>query len=214
MFAADRDLLVLEPNLFRDVSWLGQRLFTGTCTITGTTLTASGVDFAALGVDAGHVALVDGASLEVVARVNATTLTVSRPRAGLDDAAIAPVAGTARPLTITTFAPQLGVVHRQVLAMLGLLDVASAAEPEALTGAAITNPRELRMLETLGTLHLVFAALGGAAASTTSPESGRAEMYRTRFVAERGRTSARIDTDGDGLADATRRPSVMMLVRD
>ncbi|MFN0011802.1 MAG: hypothetical protein ACKVS8_09190 [Phycisphaerales bacterium] len=214
MFAADRDLLVLEPNLFRDVSWLGQRLFTGLCTISGTTLTASGVDFAALGVDAGHVVLVDGASLEVVARVNATTLTVSRPRAGLDDAAIAPLAGIARPLSITTFAPQLGIVHRQVLAMLGLLEAASEVEPEVLTESAVMNPRDLRLLEALGTLHLVFAALGGAGAVAGSPESGRAEMYRQRFAAERGRVSARIDTDGDGLADATRRPSVMMLVRD
>lgn len=214
MFAADRDLLVLEPNLFRDVSWLGQRLFTGTCTISGTTLTASGVDFAALGVDAGHVVLVDGASLEVVARLSATTLTVSRPRAGLDDAAIAPIAGAARPLSIATFGPQIGIVHRQVLAMLGLLEAASAAEPRALTGAAVMNPRDLRLLEALGTLHLVFAALGGAGAAVNAPESGRAEMYRGRFAAERGRVAARIDTDGDGFADATRRPSVMLLVRD
>lgn len=214
MFAADRDLLVLEPNLFRDVSWLGQRLFTGTCNVSGTTLTVSGVDLAALGVEAGHVVVVDGASFEVVARVNSTTLTVSRPRAMLDGPAIAPIAGTGRALTITTFAPQLGIVHRQVLAMLGLLDVASGSQPDAFTEAMVVNPRELRLLEALGVLHLVFAALGGAAGKSDAPESGRAEMYRRRFAAERARVVARLDTDGDGVADVTRRPSTVLLVRD
>ena len=214
MFAADRDLLVLEPNLFRDVSWLGQRLFTGTCNLSGTTLTASAADFTALGVEAGHVVVVDGASLEVVARVNTTTLNVSRPRATLDGPSIAPIPGTGRALTITTFAPQLGIVHRQVLAMLGLLDAPTTAEPEALTEAMVVNPRELRLLEALGVLHLVFASLGGAAGKSDAPESGRAEMYRRRFAAERARAVARLDTDGDGLADVTRRPSVVLLVRE
>ena len=31
MFATDRDFLTLEPNLFRDVLWLSQRLVNGPC---------------------------------------------------------------------------------------------------------------------------------------------------------------------------------------
>ncbi|MFG0260543.1 MAG: hypothetical protein ACF8LK_09355 [Phycisphaerales bacterium JB041] len=39
MFATDRDLLVLEPSLVRDIGWVGQRLARGSGDIAGTTLT-------------------------------------------------------------------------------------------------------------------------------------------------------------------------------
>jgi len=38
MFASDRDLLVLEPALLRDVSWNGQRVLSTTGVLNGTTL--------------------------------------------------------------------------------------------------------------------------------------------------------------------------------
>src|SRR3954470_14123560 len=70
MFASDRDLLAMEPNLFRDVGWVGQRLVSGTGGVAGTTLTltAQDVDFEDGGVGAGCVVLVDGAPYEVLAR--------------------------------------------------------------------------------------------------------------------------------------------------
>ncbi len=213
MFATDRDLLAYEPNLFRDVSWLGQRLFAGTCNLIGTTLTAAAADFAALGVEAGHVVVVDGASFEVLARTGATTLTVSRLRGSHDGAAIPPLPGTSRPLMVTTFAPQIGLAHRQALAMLDLRAAATSAEPDALTEAMVMNPGELRAWVALAALHLVYAALGAAAGKSDAAEPERAEMYRRRAAAERARAVARLDTDGDGVADTVRRPSVLTLVR-
>ena len=44
MFAQDRDLLALDPNLFRDVAWSGQRLVSGVGNISGTTLTLTSQD--------------------------------------------------------------------------------------------------------------------------------------------------------------------------
>jgi hypothetical protein len=61
-FAVDRDLLVLEPGLFREVSWVGQRLVSGTGDASGTALTMTSQDvlFDAASVGDGHVVLVGG----------------------------------------------------------------------------------------------------------------------------------------------------------
>jgi hypothetical protein len=213
MFATDRDLLVLEPNLFRDVGWLGQRLVQGTGSVSGTTLTVAGVDFAALGVTAGHVVVVDGASLEVIARLSATTLTVSRVRAEADGAVVPPAAGTGLAVVISTFRPQIALVHRQVLRMLG---VAAAGEGTGAAGeigeAQIVNAEEMRLVEAAGALHIVLAS----AAALAGPQSAlgqRAEAFKRMFAAERGRVSARIDVDGDGVADAQRYLNAMQLFR-
>jgi len=80
------------------------------------------------------------------------------------------------------------------------------------TEASITNRKSFVLFEVLGVLHLIFAA-ASALAVESSPAAFKAGMYRERFGAERGRVAARIDTDGDGVADATRRPSVVQLVR-
>mgnify|MGYP001549751926 CR=1 FL=1 len=44
MFALDRDLLVFEPGLLNEASWLGQRLAVGTATVTSSVLSASSAD--------------------------------------------------------------------------------------------------------------------------------------------------------------------------
>jgi len=41
----------------------------------------------------------------------------------------------------------------------------------------------------------------------------RAEMYRARFGEERERVVAAVDLDGDGVAEASRRPSVFAMTR-
>lgn len=211
MFATDRDLLVLEPNLFRDVGWLGQRLVQGTGSVSGTTLTVAGVDLAALGVTAGHVVVVDGASLEVIARLSATTLTVSRVRAEADSAVVPPAAGTGLAVVITTFRPQIALVHRQVLRMLGVAAVGEGSGGE-ISEAQIVNAEDLRLVEAAGALHIVLAS----AAALAGPQSAlgqRAEAFKRMFAAERGRVSARIDVDGDGVADAQRYLNAMQLFR-
>lgn len=211
--ASDRDLLAFEPDLFRDAGWSGQRLVNGTCTISGTTLTltAQDVNFDDAGVTTGHVALVDGVPYEIIAVPTPTTATVSRPRASTADPVIAPSPVTGKPVTVVTLRPQIAITEHQMLRMLGI-EPSAAPGPGMLSEASITNPGALNRVVCLGALHLVFAA----AAALTPPESPhwvRAELYRGRFIRERQSAAALLDTDGDGIADATRRLNVMQLIR-
>lgn len=214
MFATDRDLLVLEPRLFFDIAWTAQKRIDatgGSIDAAGTTLTLAGVDFAAQGVGPGSVVLAAGAPLEVIARVSPTQLSVSRLREGASASAVPATPGSALKIVVQTFAPQLALVHDQVLRMLGIEPGAPAA-PGTPTEAAITNPRSLALLEALGALHLIFAA-AAALVGPDSPHWIKAQMYRQRMATERQRARAELDLDADGLPDAARRPSVLLLSR-
>lgn len=210
MFASDRDLLVLEPRLFEEVSFASQTVLTGQGDIEsdGTTLTARGMDFAGAGVDAGWVVVVDGVAAEVVARVGTGALTISRPRASSGDAPLPLVPGSGLSVRVMTFRPQLGVVHEQALTALGL----GAGSGSGLEASSVLNPAALTRVEALGALHLVFS---GAAALVgyDSVLWQKAQMYLSRYAAERHRVSAIVDLDGDGVGDATRRMNVMQFVR-
>lgn len=210
MFTTDRDLLILEPNLFRDIGFAGQRLLETTGSTSGTTLTITG-DAAAVGITTGHIVLVSGVPLEVVQRLSSTSLQVSRLRA--DDAApLIPVPPfTSQPVVVTTFGPQLAMAHGQVLRMLGI-DPGAPAAPGAVTEENITNPHTLRLVESLCALHLILST----ASALSGPDSAlgmRAEFYRQRFAAERQRAAAQIDLDHDGLPDVIRRLNVLQLIR-
>lgn len=216
-FATDRDLLLFEPDLFRDVGWAGQRLVSATGAISGTTLTISAydVDLAAAGVTTGHVVVVDGAAYEVIERLSATTATISRLRASEADPTIPPSPVTGKPTAIHTFAPQMAMIEHQVLRMLGIeptLTPEALGDPTAVTAASIKNPEALSRAVCFGTLHLVFSA-AAALSPPDSPNWVRADLYRNRFINERQRAAAMIDTDGDGIPDATRRLNVMQLIR-
>lgn len=214
MFATDRDLLILEPNLVRDIGWVGQRLVKGVGDIAGNTLTMTTQDvgFELAEVGPGNVVNVGGVVYEVIETIDNTRLTISRMRASTDGAVLPPSAVTGAQAEVMSFRPQLAMVHAQVLRMLGI-DPDEAPEIGAVTEDSITNPASLALFEALGALHLVFTA-AAALAGETSPAAFKARMYRDRFGAERGRVSARIDTDADGIPDATRRPSVVRLVRN
>lgn len=211
MFATDRDLLVLEPNLFRDVAWLGQRLLDVSGSTSGTTLTLASGDAAAVDITGGRVALVGGVPLEVVQRLTSTTLQVSRLRADPAAAPIPPGTLTSQPVVVTTFAPQTALAHAQILRMLGL-DAAGTTDPDALDETAVTNPHALTLAESLLSLETIFTA----ASALHGPDSSlgrRAEDYRRRFALERCRAAAAIDLNGDGRPDTTRRLNVLQLIR-
>ncbi len=211
MFALDRDLMVLEPDLLRDVGWSGQTLITGTAGVSGTTLTiTASLSLTDAGVDAGHVVSVAGVPLEVIEVLTSTTATVSKMRPSSEDDPIAVETLSGGELIVPTFLPQIGIVHRQVLRAVGIEP--DDPDDDALTEDDITNPNGLRLLEALGALHLVFAS-AAALAPGGSPLAERAEMYRQRFADERQRAAARIDLDGDGLPDATRRLNTIVLTR-
>jgi hypothetical protein len=208
--ATDRDLFSVEPGLLRHVSFAAQRLMSlEAVEVSGTTLTAAGADFEVAGVAAGGVAVVEGTPLEVLEVLSPTTLTVSLLRATRSDAAIPPGDRTGAALSISTFGPQLAIVHAQLLQAMGL---GLSGSGEAVTEDAILNPEALRLLEAYAALELVFSA----AANLVSEAEGlwaKARLYRQRFSLERSRLVLHLDTDGDGVADATRRAGVVQLTR-
>lgn len=213
MFASDRDLLVVEPNLFRDVAWLSQRVLRGTGSISGTTLTISAADggFDTAGVGPGSVVVVDGVSYEVIERLSATQATISRPRPGALDPVLPPAAVSGKDTWVMTFSPQIAAVHGDILARLGV----RAEGDETGDGpaeSAITNPAALARLEVLGTLAMVWGA-AAALQGQGSPAAERAEWYRARFARERESVSVRLDLDGDGQVDAARHLGSTRMVR-
>lgn len=208
-FITDRDLLIFEPSLFRDLHWSGQSLVTAAdAAISGTTLTSAASAFLTAGVAPGAVALVAGAALEVVAVTGETSLAISRPREAPDAPALPPLPVTAAALRIATFGPQIALVHADILRLLGVSPLGGAAPSEE----RILNPRALSRLEALGALHVIFF---GAAASLAddSPLWSRAAHYRERYLHERREVFAQLDLDGDGVSDAIRRPGLARLRR-
>lgn len=196
-FTRDRDLLALEPTLFRDIAWAGQRLLSATGSTSETTLTLAGADAAVAGVTRGHVALIDGLPVEVLSRDSASQLTVSLLRASDADAPIPPPALSGKPVTITTFAPQIAVVHAQLLRAIGI--DADDGDGES----RIVNADHLRHTETLGALHLIYSA-AASLAGPASAHAARAELYERRFRSARARTPAKLDLDGDGEGEVIR----------
>ena len=194
MLSTDRDLLVLEPAIFRDVAWASQRLCRGFASIIGTGLTAADLDvsFELAGVGPGHVVLVDGVGLEVLARTSPAALTVSRPRADVAAPPIPPAPLAGRPCEVLTFAPQTARADRAVRAMLALRP-----------GETLLNPEDLRDLcAALAAREVLLAA--ASRAGPESPAAWKASMYDRLIDALRGRLVASIDTDGDDVEDERR----------
>lgn len=213
MFATDRDLLIVEPHLFRDVLWAGQRLLKATGSVTASILTLSSADTSAAlaNITQGHVAVVDGAAYEVLERTGELTLLISRLRSSVLDPQIPVPDLSGKPVHVSTFAPQIAMVHRQMLRMLGIEPEGSSI-PGAVGEAAITNPRDLAPMQAFGALHIILAA----AAATTGPQSPlgiRASFYRTLYSQERGRVVCTLDLDGDGAPETTRRMNTAILDR-
>ncbi len=214
MFATDRDLLALEPRLFHDIAWSAQRLLDVTnasVNSAGTMLTIPAVDLAALGIAEGFVAVVAGVPLEVLERTSATTLTVSRLRAVHTEPPIPAAPGSNLKATISTFRPQISLVHDQMLRTIGI-EPGEPSAPGAPAETDITNPRALILAESLGALHLIFSA-AAALVSEDSPLWAKARMYRERFTLERRRLTVEIDLDADGEPDAIRRPNAIQFAR-
>lgn len=107
-----------------------------------------------------------------------------------------------------TFQHFIDIVHRQVMAMIGIdLD-----NPDGLTDSAVMNPGALRTLETLGSLHLVFASAGAPGRGGES-YLNRAVAYQKRYADEKANVVALVDLDGDGIAETRRHPNSFVLAR-
>ena len=212
MFATDRDLLVMEPALWQEIAWAAQTRARTTGSIGAGTgiLTTPSINLASLGIEPGHVAIVDGVPLEVIARLSATTASVSLLRASADGPPIFPGAVTGASVVLSTFSPQLGLAHTQILRLAGI-EPAASSDPHAITEAHILNPRDATLLECLGALHLIYA--GAAASGHDKLLLDRTQTYRDRFAHERRRLRLLLDLDRDGLPDAQRALGVAHLVR-
>ncbi len=214
MFARDRDLLLIEPNVFRDVGWAGQRLVSATGSISGTTLSLTSMDVTLedAGIGAGDVATVGGVSHEIIERLSSSEATISRVRGSLEDDVLPPSPATNEAAYVMTFGPQLALTHAKVIRMFGLEAGAVVVGEESglVYEGQVVNAPALATLEALGTLHLIYAAASGFGAGGARE---KAEMYAARFDVERQRAVAMLDLDGDGAADATRRASMRSLRR-
>ena len=208
MFAKDRDLLVIEPGLYRDVVWNGQRLLSGTGDLSGTTLTLTSGSFLDGEIGAGHVVLVDSVPMEVVSVQSDAVATVSIMRGDSVSSVIPGKPATGAVVEVFTFAPQVEIVHRQVMSMVGI----DVDDVDGLGDSAVTNPGALVVLEVLGALHLIYAS-AGAPGRGGEAFLDRAKLYQQRFSAERGSVVAFIDLDGDGIAETRRRPNSFVLTR-
>ena len=208
MFAQERDMLAVEPHAFTDALWAGRRLASGTASISGTTLTSSSssASFTDAQAAPGQVIVFNGVPLEVVSVTSGTVLEVSRLRASVLDAALPPAPATGLAFTLVSFAPQIAIVHRQLMGMLGL------DGPESPGEEAIVDTAPLAHAEALGALHLVYAA-ASALSGPSSALGARAVMYAEMFSRARRTLAVGLDLDGDGEIDATRRATLMHLVR-
>lgn len=209
-FSTDRDLLLYEPTLFNDLTWVSQqRLSVSDAAVTGTTLTSALADFDAAQVDVGSVLLVANTPVEVLARIDAMTLTVSLIRARTTDTAIPPGDVAAAAVVARTFAPQAELVCGSLLRMLGL-DNDDPDQP--LDAEAVVSLSLMARLETLGTLERVFSS---AAALTGDNDAllFKAAEYRRRLFEAASRCPVQIDTTGDGLPDEKRYIGVTRMTR-
>ncbi len=211
MFASDMDLLRLEPNLFRDYVWLGQRLSAGNGDIVESHLVGGTITpaFDAAGVATGHVVTVNGVGYEVLSREGFKDLVISRARGSSLEAGIAPEDAESVEFHISTFRPQIGIVHGQVMRMAG---IEPGSEGLGATEDSVLNRAALARVESLGALHLIFAA-AGAPGGKESAAAQHAERYRRLFEEERRRARMELDLDGDGKADVTRALTMAWLVR-
>lgn len=209
-FSTDRDLLRLEPAIFNEVTFASQqRLHVTDGIVSGTTLTSASSDFEAAQVAAGDVVLIANVACEVIARVDANTLTVSLPRTDLSNAAIPPGDGSTLDVSVRTFALQATRVHNALLRKLRI-DADDVNSP--LSEDAIVSLSLLGELETLGTAAQAYhgaIAVGGDNVVLRE----KAATYRQRFDISTRAAVVLIDTDGDGVADTERRLGDIQLIR-
>lgn len=212
MWASDRDLLAIEPDVFQDVMWTGQQLLGGQVNIDASGVVTLPVPLpVAAGAVPGLVIVLRTRACEVLGAASATTISVSLPRASATDAPISPPPEANVPASIVSFRPQIALVHRQLLGMLGLRPSGTPDDGRP-SEDDVTNPGELATLEAIGALHAIYTA-AASLRGDASPAGQRARLYAERFSQERWRASALIDCNADGIADAVRRFNTLRLVR-
>jgi hypothetical protein len=216
MFCTDRDLLVIEPRLFSEVSLPGQRLVEGDGVVAASMLTPAPawVDRLAT-VTPGSVVVVSGLPTEVLGpALGGTALAISRLRSALDAPVLpVPAAPTVR-CTVDTFAPQIAAAHALLLARIGVLpdealDLGITPNPWRPLESQILRPRSLWLAEALLAIWLIGRAAAGP--DVVTPFATRARASHRRAMRVLAACQIEIDTDGDGRPDAMLTPGVSYL---
>ena len=206
----DIELIRIEPSIFIDAPNAATTLLSAADgAVSGTTLTSAGSDFAAAGIDAGHVAVVGNEAIEIDERLSATTLAVSRPRTSSTEEKIDPTQGTGLAITVRTFARLIEEEQLMILAALG----ENPTDPDApIEESQILNVADIGRLIALRTIAQAFAVAAAADPSDLSLAQ-RWNVYRSRARQAMHHTAVRLDFDGDGIADATRRVDIVIFTR-
>ena len=214
-FSTDRDLLALEPDVFRDLPFVAQgRMRVADGVLDGATLTSVEGDFTLAGVEAGSVLLVEGVPCEVLVRRASFEVEVSMLRTRTSDAAIPPVIpdGKSDALSVVarTFGPQASGVRESLLRLLGVDP--TGEDPDAPGEDAVVSLNTMARLEAAGTLERAYSAaiaLGGENDAIRE----KAQRWRQHFRATLATATVLLDLDGDGLPDERRRPGLVRLTR-
>lgn len=214
-FSSDVDLAKFEPGVFGSWYLSSQVLCGGTNGIVaGTQFAASGVDFTAAQIAAGHVIWlesVDGAikgAFEIVGVDDATHLTVSVLRVSSEQAAIPVGAASGLTWRIVSYAPQAYEVLWQLSQKLGLSP--GCVSEQGVEDIVDSEP--LRQASVFGVLAAVFEALyTGADGQAVLVE--KKEHYEWQYGKAIERLSVHIDTDGNGDANKTVVPTAIKLKR-
>ena len=212
MLITDRDLLALDPTVFLPTGAAGIATVlhaSSDAAVSGSTLTSASADFAARGIDEGHVAVVNGAAVEILGRTSGTVLEISLPRPGEDDPAILPGDGSGLSLTVLSLARLIAQHQSALLAELGL---GPAGNPWSLDETALVNADAVGVV--LGQ-RIVREAFAQAAARDPTDASlqARADLWSRSLGRAEASLVALIDVDGDGLADILRHLRVPRFVR-
>jgi hypothetical protein len=215
-FSSDVDILKYEPVLFGELHLSGQVLAAGTGgTLSGTTFTASGADFASAQVSAGGVVYMhtadgslDGA-YEIVSLDSSTQLSVSVIRSDSDAAAVAPPSATGISYRVSTFVPQAGEVGFRLTEHFGI----KPGNPASIYGADdVLDTDVLRRASVFGVISSVYAMLASKAKDENFWK--KSLHYQKLFERAKERCRLSIDIGSDGVADVTRVGAFVKLVRD
>ena len=220
MFAADRDLLVHEPGLFSRVRFAAQSLLgpvEGSLDAGGTTLLLATGDAVAAGVGAGSVAVLAGlGEVEVTEVLGSQTLIVSRLRASVGGVAVSPSEGAwSGVVSVSTFGPQIALVHRSLLGLLGVREgdaPAGGGDAGVVYESQLVDTGSWARVEALGALYLVLSA-AAVSKRADDPLWRSAVRFGEAFDRARDGLVARIDLDGDGEAEAARPMAAHQLKR-
>lgn len=198
---SDRDLLIIEPSLFIAGAAAGTALASvDDAEVSGTTLTSASADFEAAEIGPAHVAIVNGAPVEIVARTGPTELEVSLPRAGEGDAKIAPGDGADLDLKVISFTRLIERVQRDLLRQAGL-DEEDGEQP--LDESAVVNAQAVGDAIALRAIAEAFT-LAAAGEPTSESLAERAATFTRLASHAAARLIVLVDLDGDGEADAAR----------